>query len=253
MLIFFRSNQASELVRWNIFENELFRFTNKSLICYSPQMIVTKNSILFLLVFPFFANAQNNTRKAPWIFSFDIGTDKSLGKRQLSYKSGVVNTNLSISYPSHGIYEKAALRLRLNGKYTASRNFHAGLQSGINCHINEQHMGQEVSFVTVPVQLTINQRLFELLKTTVFFDGAGGVNIFGLYEEMITEKGGFLFSTGLLFHLARRLIIRTGYEHQIDNGVINIPDDPFNNLKKETVYYKQKRDQIYIGVGMRFK
>ena len=200
------------------------------------------------------ANAQHEKMTFPrFNFLVDAGIDHAVGRTTISTKQGVINTNAGISYWSSKRFENPGIRLRLSAMYSKNPDFMPGIQTGLTLHTGELFGDSKYKLLCMPVQIRVIGKLVHFNYSNLFFDGAGGMNIFRDYKYAYSEHTGPLFSLGLLLFLKNNINIRGGFEHQTDLGTSRIFADPLNNIKEEIIHYLQKREVVFISVGIKLK
>lgn len=207
--------------------------------------------VLCALIYPI-VKAQTNQKFKSIDFHIDAGIDKSIIRDKQTFKFGAINPSWQVSYYAKKKYVNLAARFRGSMMYSLNSDMLLGIQSGLTIHFGEVYGLQNYTTVSVPIQFRLCYNLIPFNTSKLFFDAAGGINILKVNLFPHTEKSGPLYSAGFLFKFKSKLLLRGGYEHQIDNGTYRIFANPSTGEKDEIVSYKQKREQVYCGVGIVF-
>ena len=212
------------------------------------------NEIVLLGIFFFIgyhSNAQNEleTNKGIW-FQLSIGADKAIGKESISYTNGTLNPTIAVQKFDRKNYENPGVRFRVSAFYPLNNFILFGLHSGVTVHIGEMWGTSSYNLVSVPMQLQVNSLLVSRAGCDMYFDIAGGLNAFKAYATAYREQTGPLLSAGILVAVNKKIILRAGYEYQVDRGVAEIFADSGSGVWYEEIRFNQCRENIYLGFGI---
>jgi len=136
--------------------------------------------------------------------------------------------------------------LLLNAKYPVAKKLLMGLQAGVQFHFNETHfIGIERTFVTIPIQATIDYSIISFKNNALgIFIAAGGV-FYKIDDYVYSIKNGFIFNGALFYELNKKHKIKFGLEKQIDNASFNYSIN--NQSSSELFDFPLNRISLFIG------
>lgn len=184
---------------------------------------------------------------------FSVGALQSVGTNK--YR------NISSSTQSVGVlvntskrYNKVGLRVRFVLLKSLTDRLSVALQSGFTLRRNEELWGERFNYISVPIQGGGSYKLLKKNHAVLSISAFSGINVFKIQTRLAKQYSGFI-QNGELSYLfikhgfLKSIIVKAGYEFQIDNEIFfYTPSDPSSH--EEEFHYKIRRNQIYLAFGL---
>ena len=197
------------------------------------------------------AQEKINQQKKVIYYFIDQGSDTHIGQDKLIIIRGLLNPNWGVYFYDKKNYSNPGCKLKLGAMLYNGRTTYFGIQSGITFR-RESKGSRPYNLISVPVQLRVLRKINDLGNNSLYMDMAGGLNIFKAVTESSTikEETGPLFTVGILVKFKNRITIRGGYEYQIDRVSSSFWGDPTDPSTKETLRHSQRRENLYLSIGL---
>lgn len=202
--------------------------------------------VLFFFFSLFNADAQLSA-------DFSLGALQSFGKDKYELFSSTTQP-VGVYGSTSKRYNKIGLRARSTLSKKITDRINVMLQTGFNFRINEEFFGKNYYYYTVPIQGGLCYKIFKKKSSILSINSFSGINVFKIQNKYGKQQSGFIQNGELSYSFIRNgfiksIIVKAGYEYQIDNETYFFKSiDPFT--KDEDFNYKVKRNQIYLAFGV---
>lgn len=182
----------------------------------------------------------------------DMGTGIPVSGNKTGWKNSQYNQNYAVAYYSWKQYQNLPLRVRATFSLETPSGLQLGIQSGGTYHYGESYGSAKYHVLSIPVQMRIIKKIWDLTNGSLSTDAAAGIRVFKLTSAVRQDKTGPVLSLGAVLQ-KKEWLLRAGGEYQADNGTYQILDEPLNGVKAETVHYTTKRIIFYLAIGTKLK
>ena len=185
---------------------------------------------------------------------FSVGVLQSIGANEAQLISSQRQA-VGVFTSTTRRFNNAGLRGRIELIKPLASRISAFLLSGFTLRINEEFWGEAYTYISFPIQGGGSYKILKNNQSALSLNGFLGINIFKIQNNLAKLQTGPIYDVELNYLFMKQgftksIIIKAGYEFQIDNEIFFYqPTNPF--FIEEELHYKIKRNQIYFAVGLR--
>lgn len=174
---------------------------------------------LFIILFFLYAFLNTNAQKK-LVYDIGVGVNKSIAKNRttLHYTSSeIIQSFVRKKYKNPYINITGSVSCRLK------KNFLIGFKSGIYIYILEEYSTDiQRTTVSIPLELSVKYKLFNVTKNSLGLEFSGGVNLFKIDDYIELYRGDEILNASLYYVINNRHLLKLGIEEQIDNVRFNV-------------------------------